>query len=65
MPPSPPLPGHYQHADGCLHELVRHKAAWSMRRRSTVTGEWGEPYPITEDAFKRLLAFGLLARLQA
>lgn len=62
--PSPPLPGHYLHTDGCQHELAKGKAAWQMRRLSTVTGEWGDFYSITEEAFTRLLGFGQLTRLE-
>lgn len=64
MPTSTPLPGTYLHTDGCQHELQKVKAGWQMRRLSTVTGEWGEAYSITEDAINRLLGFGQLTRLE-
>jgi hypothetical protein len=56
-------PGRYLHADGCTHEIGKVKTAWQMRRLSTVSGQWGEWYSITEEAINRLLGFGQLTKL--
>lgn len=58
-----PTPGQYAHTDGCTHELGKVKATWQMRRLSTVSGQWGDWYPMTEDAVNRLLGFGQLTKL--
>ena len=60
-----PSPGSYRHTDGCTHELARLKTGWQMRRLSTVSGQWGDWYPIDEAAVKRLLGFGQLTKLDA
>ena len=59
-----PSPGFYLHTDGCTHELARLKTGWQMRRRSTVSGLWGEWYELKEPDLNKLFGFGQLTKLE-